>query len=725
MMSRKQGRNNMGEYTIGRGEINRIKKSVLAFSLPVFALKVRPVVRDIAVAMEFARFEWGLVSFAVGICIYFALPFEPPFGIALTILAIFVLLFALPLPQTRVNTPILLISLVLTGLAYPVFHTYTEKTPILPTYREGHMVTGWIEDIRQSGKLQHIYVRVVDFEKLEPETTPERVRIRIKPGTYQPGDGVRVRALLNRPPIPVISDGYDAGRRAYFQKIGGYGFALSDAELVEMPEFGIVERFQRNLTKARFRMSRHIQARAPPKTAGLQAALLTGDRSALPETQAQSLRDAGLAHLLAISGLHMGLLAGGAYWAASLFFAMIGPWARRYDMRKAAAMVGALFAIGYLLLSGASISTQRAFIMAIIVFAAIILDRRAVSLRSVAVAAAITLVLHPESLLGAGFQMSFAATAALVVVYRLWADNREIGEYKTGILSKLWAGVKGLSVTSLVAGTATAGFAALHFHRVAKFGFIGNLAAMPIFTFVVMPAGFVAVLMMPLGLDAPFLKIMGVGLDIVLVISDWVSGLRGAIVHIQAANGLVMALFSLGFVFMCLGPKSVRISGLGLLIASVFIWAGLSRPDIRVSQDGRVAFWDVEQINVLRVDRVRADKFGRARFIEQSGLENAELKTYFDTAALCDMLGCRFSLKGMDISIVQEPEVVMEACLDSDLVILTERVAGPVARRKCTATLIDTKDLIEAGAHDISIKDQAIAIKTSNPNHRQSRPWGG
>jgi len=333
-------------------------------------------------------------------------------------------------------------------------------------------------------------------------------------------------------------------------------------------------------------MSSHIQARAPPDTAGLQAALLTGDRSAIPEQQEESLRDAGLAHLLAISGLHMGLLAGGAYSVASLLLAMIGPWARRYDMRKVAAVIGALFATGYLLLSGASVSTQRAFIMAMIVFAAVIFDRRAVSMRSVAVAAAIVLLMHPESLLGAGFQMSFAATAALVAVYRYFADRRDFSTYSgpPGLVRRSWRGFSGLSITSLVAGTATAGFAALHFHRFAKLGFFGNLAAMPVFTFIAMPAGFIAVLMIPLGLDRPFLNLMGWALEYVLMVSDWVSSRSGAVSYIKGANGSVIAIFGLGFTILCLGPKTMRVMGAIAILLSTGMWMQISPPDMRISR---------------------------------------------------------------------------------------------------------------------------------------------
>jgi competence protein ComEC len=364
--------------------------------------------------------------------------------------------------------------------------------------------------------------------------------------------------------------------------------------------------------------------------------------------------------------------------------------------------------------------------MALIVFAAIIFDRRAVSMRSVAVAAALVLVLHPESLLGAGFQMSFAATAALVAVYRYWADRRDFSNYQgpPGIFRRFWRGFTGLSVTSIVAGSATAGFAALHFHRFAKLGFIGNLAAMPVFTFLVMPAGFIAVLLIPLGMDGPFLKIMGLGLDYVLTVSDWVSARKGAVSYIKGANGTVTAVFGLGFVALCLGPKFVRVAGIAAIALAALMWANLSPPDMRISDQARIAYWQEDGDNILRVDSLRADGFGRRQFIEKSGVDGVELKPFEDTVAQCDHLACRIELKGKTVSVVSEPQGVMEACGDSDVVILTQRIAGPVARWKCDVTLVDADTFLEHGALDVSIDNGDVELKPANPPRRKARPWG-
>lgn len=670
-----------------------------------------------------ARFEWCLVVFGVGIAAYFGWSVEPSLIMALAAsLLLFVVLFVVR-THLAVHEFILLVLFLSAGFTRAVHHTKSAEAPILPEVRRAYTFSGWIEDIQSSGKLQHFYVRVQSAERLKPDETPKRVRVRIKPYGFKPGDSVQFKTLMAAPPGPAIVGGYDSARAAYYKQIGGYGFAISKPQTVELNKLPFGQRAKRKLVKFRYALSRRIQSRAPPRTAGLQAALLTGDRSGIPLEQSEALRKAGLAHLLAISGLHMGLLAGGAYFMASLFFASIGPLARRYDMRKWAAVVGIIIATSYLLVSGASVSTQRAFLMAVIVFVAVILDRRAVSMRSVALAAALTLMLHPESLLSAGFQMSFSATAALVAVYRNWADHRTYIA-PGNILQRLWRGFIGISVTSFVAGTATGGFAALHFHRFARLGFIANLLAMPMFTLVVMPAGFLAVLMMPFGLDKVPLWVMGTGLDYVVAVAVWVSSLSWALVYIKGANATVIGLFSIGFIFLCLGPNKIRVTGAVAIFLSFFMWAGIERPDMRISAEARIAFWDPDEVDVLRVDRKRGDGFGRDRFVEQAGLKTAEKRSYMDAQGLCDILGCRINLRGKTISIVLEPEGVRQACTNSDLVILTAREAGPRTRRACEAPLIDVLILTQSGAQDVYVKDERLEVRTANPEKRRARPWG-
>lgn len=664
-----------------------------------------------------SKFEWSVAAFAVGIGLYFALPFE------LDLIVVLIGLSLTGLLSWALRTKAFIAPLVMTlffislGLGRAVWHTQSAEEPILPQTRSAYSVTGWIEAVEQSSRGFRWRIRVHDMETYRDVPIPYRVRVKAKTEGFKTGDGVSVRVLMNGPPGPVVPGGYDPARRAYYQKIGGYGFGIADPVATDVPGGGLA----RKVARFRYALADRIVEKAPEETAGLQAALLTGVRAYIPEKQTNALRAAGLAHVLAISGLHMGLLAGGAYALATFLLAHINLLARRYDVRKFAAGIGILAATGYLILSGGGVSTQRAYIMAVIVFLAVILDRRAFSIRSVALAAAITLALHPESLISAGFQMSFAAVTALVVVYRQW-DNLSAGRYGQGVVRRSLSGLTTLSVTSFVAGAATGGFAILHFNRFAKYGLAGNLIAMPVFTLVVMPAALGALIAMPFGLEAIPLWVMGQGLNIVLVVAEWVASWNGAVMHFSAAPYWVIGLYGLAFLWLCLGDLRLRLGGAALIAVCIAGWVAAPRPDMRISDTGQVAFWNGDD---LYVQSARADRYGREQFSQRAGRVDSKIVEYEDGLAKCDAGACRARVKGKYVSIVNQPSEVPEECAVSDMVILINRRAGPVAKRGCNAVLIDEGLLGSQGAQDVYLSGKTIRLKPALTTARKRRPWAG
>jgi len=458
--------------------------------------------------------------------------------------------------------------------------------------------------------------------------------------------------------------------------------------------------------------------------------LMTGVRRYIPPEQTETLRVAGLAHILAISGLHMGLLAGGTYAAVTFILALITPLSRRYDIRKMAAIIGALAATFYLVLSGASVATQRAFIMAIIVFLAVILDRRAISMRSVAVAAFLTLLFHPESLEPVGFQMSFAAVAALVVTYQSWQNIRPL--YKArGRGRRFIDFFTSLSVTSFVAGLATGGFAIFHFNRISRYGFIGNLLAMPLFSLAVMPLAVVSFISMPFGLESLPLQMMGFAISYILEAANWVASWPRAMAYVPSAPSYVLGVFAMSFVAICLGRIKGRIAGLGFMAICVAIWAQSPLPDLRISEDGRIAFWLSEENTdagepMLMVDRRRSDKYGREQFSQMAGRPKSIWVDYAKSYADCDALACRFELRGRTISVLKHPSEVITECAAVDLAILTVREAGPVARRACEkqggAVFIDGRILRGSGALNIYLNGKDDKPRVADGIDSESNP---
>ncbi len=588
-----------------------------------------------------------------------------------------------------------------------------------------YQVTGWVTNVERSGTRERWHVRVHSIDGLPAEQSPKNIRVRIDTTGFNVGDTVNFGARLRAPPAPIVPGSYNSARAAYYKEIGGYGFAVTKPGSISLMPGSRTEQFQLKLSQARHGMARRILAAAPQNTAGLQVALLTGIRTYIPEHQTIALRTAGLAHILAISGLHMGLISGGAFFMATLLLAMIIPLSRSYDVRKPAAIIGILVATAYLALSGASVATQRAYIMTVIVFLAIVLDRRAFSLRSVAIAALITLMFHPEAILSPGFHMSFAAVTALVVTYREWDRRRTVFRPRT-LIGRFSLGFKSLTVTSIVAGAATSVFAAFHFNRVAQYGLLGNLLAMPFFTFWVMPVALMVYFAMLFGLEAYPLAVMGWGIEFILWISTWVSNLPGALAFTPQTSNIVLWIFVVGFMGLCLvrRPKA-QMGAVAIIALSFVLWARSPVPAMRISETGDIAVWS-ENGAALTVNAPRRDSFGRTVFAEQSGKAVFDLIDIRESErATCDGQGCQLNFGGRRIALAYSPSSLSEDCQSNDIVILNlDRPAGMVAKRYCQATLIDVDALRLSGPLNLYITKNGIRMDPVFKLSLVNRPWG-
>ncbi|HSF92131.1 MAG TPA: ComEC/Rec2 family competence protein, partial [Paracoccaceae bacterium] len=331
------------------------------------------------------------------------------------------------------------------------------------------------------------------------------------------------------------------------------------------------------------------------------------------------LRASNLAHLLAISGLHMGLLTGFVFGLLRLILVPLALW---FPVKKWAAVAALLAGLGYLTLSGATVATQRAFIMTAVVFLAIILDRPALTLRSVALAATLILIVRPESLVEAGFQMSFAATTALVSVFE---GLRSSGLWRK-ITKNRWRITKGflaLTTTTLVAGTATAPFSAIHFNQISNYGFAANLLAVPAMSLAIMPAAVIAAVATPLGLQAIPLSIMGAAIEWVLVVAKYFADRPGGVTYIIAPTVSVLPLFAIGGLALCILVGRSRIFALVLLGTASLIWAQTERPQVLVTGDG--GFFGVSTPNGRALSKSKGHGFAARTWLENdgSGLDQA------------------------------------------------------------------------------------------------------
>ena len=534
---------------------------------------------------------------------------------------------------------------------------------------------------------------------------PERVRISLHwdgpQAVPRPGMTVAATAHLSPPGGPVEPGGFDFRRMAWFEGLGAVGYTRNPLVLLA-PAEGVP------VARVRHRIAEGLRARLPGEAGAFAAAILVGDRSAIPEETADMLRAANLAHLLAISGLHMGLATGTVFAAIRAAIAMV-PWlALRIDGRRVAALGGFAAGGGYLLLSGGTVPTERAFVMTAVVLVAVFLGRRALTLRAVAVAALIVLALRPEALTGPGFVLSFAATTALVAAF---AGLRGRGLPTRRVRG--WA--VGLLVSSAVAGAATAPFAAAYFNAWPRYGLIANLLAVPVMGFVVMPAAVISALLAPFGLEGPALTVMGHGIGAILVVAEWVASIPGAVVPIKAPPGGVLPLLGIGGCLLCLWRGSGAAAGLAPLALAAALWWQHPRPDVLIAETGGLVGTLGPEGRVLT--RARGDGFAATLWLENDG----------DTAgqeAAAERMPGSTPFKLVHLKGKRATEGWEGRCADGALIV-SDQVLGDVPPN---CTVIDARSLRRTGAVAIRFgagEAFAKATMTTATGETGHRRWTG
>ncbi|PPB81693.1 competence protein ComEC [Albidovulum inexpectatum] len=554
---------------------------------------------------------WAPVLIGCGIGAYFSLPREP--GLAEIILMAATVLIGGTIglfgPWT-IQAPALWLALIGAGVLLADLRANLVAAPVLP-HRYYGPVEGRIVDIgRSSTDLLRLTLGDVVLQGLDRRETPHRVRVtlhgdqpHLRP---EPGMVVILTAHLSPPNGPVEPGGFDFRRLAWFQSLGAVGYTRTPVLALARPE-GAAQWPGR----LRHWIAQSIRARISGQPGALAAALLSGDRSGLDRHSISVLRAANLSHLIAISGLHMGLLTGFVFAACRYGMALLPALALRIETRKAAAIVALAAGAFYLMLAGPSVATRRAFVMVAVMLLAVLADRRAVSLNSVALAALIILTLEPESLLGPGFQMSFAATVALIVTYQAWLRLRDR-------VPGLVRPVALLALSSLAAGLATAPISAAQFNRLAEYGLLANILAVPLMGAIVMPAGVIAAVLAPVGLAEPALWVMGQGTALILVIADWVAGLDGAVRPVMAPPDFVLPLLAASALSLVLTQAHILRIAAALGIAFGFAsWAIAERPVILVAPDAALVGVMGPEGRVL--SRARGAGFAAQNWLQNDG----------------------------------------------------------------------------------------------------------
>ena len=538
--------------------------------------------QDAALAQRGSLIGWLPVCLAIGIAGYFMLRFEPQAHHWIMVGAGVLGCVALSCVSGAAFRPLPIgVALILCGVLLAKWQADTVSAPSL-TFRYYGPIEGRVVNIdRSASDAPRLTLDRVRLDRMSPARTPDRVRISVhgenyRP-TFRPGDILMTTGHLSPPAGPAEPGGFDFQRHAYFDGLGAVGYTRNPVLVAQAASPGDWRHW---IFAQKMWISRAVQTAMPGETGAFAAAIMTGDRSGMGQDTLRALRASNLAHLLAISGLHMGLLTGFVFATIRYGLALIPSIALRWPTKKIAAACAIVVGAFYLALSGGNVATERAFIMVTVMFVAILLDRRALTLRAVAMAAILVLVLHPEALLGPGFQMSFAATTALVVVFGRMrhVDLSRLPKWTKPIISVV--------ISSFVAGLATAPIAAAHFNQIAHYGLIANLLSVPLMGALVMPAAVLAVCLAPLGLWSVGLWIMELGLTWILGVAHVVSSQDGALSHVPSPDMRLLGALSLGLLWLILWEGRTRWAGVGVVALAFGVWTQAPRPALLIADSG-------------------------------------------------------------------------------------------------------------------------------------------
>ncbi|WP_346426931.1 ComEC/Rec2 family competence protein [Novosphingobium sp. PC22D] len=453
--------------------------------------------------------------------------------------------------------------------------------------------------------------------------TGRSTRVRVNLSDEQDGPGlvagaqVGFKARLMPPAAPMFPGGYDFARTAWFSGLAATGSALGPVELIDPGPGGGW------LAQTKAGLSAHIRERLDGAPGGIAAALATGDRGAIGEQDAQAMRDAGLAHLLSISGLHVSAVIGAGYLLAIRLLAL-SPWlALRVRLPVVAAGVGALAGIGYTLLTGAQVPTVRSCIGALLVLFALALGRQALSLRTLAVAAFLVLLLWPESIVGPSFQMSFAAVLALVALSNAEPLRALLAPREEGWILRGARYFVAMLLTGVVIELALMPIGLYHFHRAGAYGALANVIAIPLTTMVIMPLEALALLLDTAGLGRPVWWLVDAAISAVLGLAHWISDQPGAVRTLPAMGGGAFALFVAGGLWLGLWSGKVRFWGLVPAALGTVSLLLLKPPDLLISGDGRHVGITGELEDELLVLRETRSEYVSDNLLELAGMEGA------------------------------------------------------------------------------------------------------
>jgi len=555
--------------------------------------KVTYVLTNIKSAL-FAEYEkwfiWLVVAFGTGVIVNFSLKFEPnlTYCLAASTAALIIALYT-KLKSNPYAYATYFLLFIIAGFSSASLRIYMVDAPKITEQTPPLLLSGDVENIDNSKGFARVVLNNLRIDDLPPEQLPKKIRLNIRTkikGELAPNARVLLTAKLYPPPNPNVVGGFNYAKWLYFRQIGATGHAMSRVKVLRTaPD-------QTHIATMRHNIKQNILGQLSPNHGAIANAMLTADKSFIDKNLYNNLRISGVAHLLAISGLHISLVAGFIFFVMRFGLSLVPALANHVNTKKLAAVTSILASFAYLLIAGFPVSATRAFIMIGLILLAILTDRAAQPLRSVAIAALFILITKPEAIMEPSMQMSFSAVIALLAVYDFASKYFiRIQKLEEPLWQKLLKNIViiyplSIALTTIVAGGATSIFAMYNFNSYAPYGLIANLVSVPLASFIIMPAGVMVLITMLFGGEQVFLNIMGWGISHIIDISQYVAGLEGAKQLVPQMSHIFLCIFAFGFLWLCLWRSKIRLVGIPILIAGyTWLWSN-PQPHLIVSAKG-------------------------------------------------------------------------------------------------------------------------------------------
>jgi competence protein ComEC len=646
---------------------------------------------------------WAPVALAVGIGMHFYLPWQSQRMAALVMLLGLAVSGGI-LRRAQLRPVMSLAALAALGLVLAGWREHRVAAPKLQ-----RDVTVMLEARVIDLTAKHLIVEPLAADKALPRLARVRVTLPKNPRAFEPGQRLRFRARLMRPQPAVSPAGYDFARYAWFQKIGATGRVLGDIQMTGQDPPGTISGW---FDRTRERAAQRFQSQIPGEAGKVAAALIVGERNSLSEETTDAMRISGLAHLLSVSGFHLVMVAGALFMGTRHVLAL-SPWmALHWPVKQIGAVVAMVGAVAYTLLTGAAYPSQRAMIAILIMMTGVLLGRSAISLRLVAVVGFLLLLYRPEALLDVSFQLSFMGVAALVAFFdskhvRAWSAPTE----QDGWLRRAGRGILNTLLATFIAELALSPIAIAHFNQLGIYGLLANVVGVPVTGFILMPLGFLSLVLQPVGLDHLVNPVFGFVLEKFIAFSIWISQLPAAQIRIPEIGGGAFALIMFGLVSLILLRGKARVLSGFFILSGIFLSLLYQPPQVRIAPEGKtIAVRDAK--GDLQFPDLRGGKFARKSWSEDEAekAETAQSWQNMPGAACADNI-CRVAIANTQRVLALMSDAAMPAkCPAADILIDLRR-----DRRSayCTAPLyIDKSWLWKNGATEITLKDDRIFLTT-------------